>query len=173
MLQRPISLQPSAYHLIAVLTIFSIAVVCAHQLRGHSKNTVQHLQTQLRLATAQNTTAKLSASAIEPVSTHGIDQWPSRQSVDAVVEQAGQEALRRGIVIRSLSATHQAASSSSWGKVTLDVLTIGSYTASKAWQSALMEAYPSLALQNLRVQTAPGALGVLESRWTWVLHVRD
>lgn len=173
MLHRPFSLQPSAYHLLAALTICLLTVACAHQLRGHSKNTVRQLQAELRLATTQKTTVKLSASAAAPVSAHGIDQWPSRQSVDAVVEQAGQEALRRGIVIRSLSATHQAASSSSWGKVTLDVLTIGSYTASKAWQSALMEAYPSLALQNLRVQTAPGSLGVLESRWTWVLHVRD
>lgn len=93
--------------------------------------------------------------------------------MDAVVQQASQEAVRWGLVVRSLSVSHQASTPPAWGKVTLEVSTVGTYVASKAWQSGLMQAFPSLAVQNLRLQSAPGSPGSLDAQWTWVLHVRD
>lgn len=96
-----------------------------------------------------------------------------RQTVDEVVEQLSAAGLKQGLSIRSLAISHQAATPSSWGKVMLDISTTGSYAASKAWQAALMQSFPTLAVQNLRLQVSPGSTNGLDAQWTWVLHVRD
>lgn len=100
--------------------------------------------------------------------------WPLRSQVDEVVLMASRAAAKHGLIIGSLSVSHQAATPSAWGQVTLDVVTIGSYAASKAWQAALQQGYPDLALQKLQLNAgAVASTASLDGRWRWVLHVRD
>lgn len=101
-------------------------------------------------------------------------QWPHRAEVDQVVQNASFAAVKQGLTIRSLSVSHQAATPTAWGRVTLDIATNGSYAASKAWQAALQHRHPALAVQKLQLQTGATAMpSSIDGQWTWVLHVRD
>jgi hypothetical protein len=101
-------------------------------------------------------------------------EWPTRAEVDAVVQLAGETAQAQGVTLRSLTVSHQAASTQAWGQVTLDASTSGSYAALKTWQDGMQQAFPSLAVRSLRLQAAPaGGEGGLDAQSTWVLHVRD
>ena len=100
--------------------------------------------------------------------------WPLRSQVDGVVHTANRAAEQHGLTIGSLSMSHQSAAPSAWGQVTLDVVTSGSYEASKAWQAALQQQYPDLALQKLQLNAgAVASTASLDGRWKWVLYVRD
>lgn len=100
--------------------------------------------------------------------------WPLRSQVDEVVQSASRAAEKHGLIMGSLSVSHQTATPSTWGQVTLDVMTIGSYAASKAWQASLQQRYPDLALQKLQLQSGSVASSAsLDGRWRWVLYVRD
>ncbi|MCD2513773.1 hypothetical protein [Comamonas endophytica] len=162
--------QPTAHHLVYALALCSLAAWGTALLSTRAEEKLQQSRAKMDLAIQQGSKPEPPAS---DAATHQTDQWPSRHSTNEVIRQASEEASHRGIVLRSLSVTHHAATASSRGKVMLDVSTRGSYAASKVWQSALMQGNPSLAVQNLRLQAVPGSHGVLDAQWTWVLYVHD
>jgi hypothetical protein len=141
----------------------------------------QHSLTQQQQTTLDQAHLQMLAneSGANPLPAHAQpalnpSEWPARAEVDAVVELAGLTAQAQGVTLRSLTVSHQAASTQAWGQVTLDASTSGSYAALKAWQDGMQQAFPLLAVRSLRLQAAPaGGMGGLEAQWTWVLHVRD
>lgn len=169
---RPFGLRSPAFHMLAALVVCSLVAVCAHQLGARSQGEVQQMQAELIASTRQNALPGLLPPAAQ-TPAHEAAPWPLRQTVDEVVQQASQEALRAGVGVRSLSVSHQSASPAAWGRVNLEVSASGGYAALKAWQASLSQRFPALAVQNLRLQAVPGSPAGLEAQWTWVLHVRD
>lgn len=169
-LHWPFGPQSTAHHLVYALALCLLAAWGADLLSSRAEEKLQQSRVKMNLVIQQSSKSEPSAGN---AATHHTDQWPSRHITNEVIQQASEEASRRGMVVRSLSVTHQAATASSWGKVMLEVSTRGSYAASKAWQSALMQVNPSLAVQNLHLQAVPASPGVLDAQWTWALHVLD
>lgn len=134
------------------------------------RSQTQRVQTEV---TGLERTMVLPSVPAEQVAAQPALEWPLRQSVDEVVQQASELAARSGVNIRSLSVSHQPASPAASGRVNLEVSAGGSYAALKAWQADVSQRFPALAVQNLRMQATAGAVNGLESQWTWVLYVRD
>ena len=152
----------------AVCAVFAVA---AYGLVSFERSKVQRLQAEV---TASESTVALHALPAKQASApHAVD-WPLRQSVNEVIQQAGQSAVRLGVNVRSLSVSHQPASSVVWGRVSLQVSAVGSYSALKGWQADVSARFPSLAVLNLNMKAAAGGnQAELDSQWTWVLYVRD
>jgi hypothetical protein len=134
------------------------------------RSQTQRVQTEVA---ALKRTMALPSVPAEQGSLPSALEWPLRQSVDEVIQQASQSAVRFGVNIRSLSMSHQPASPAVWGRVSLQVSAGGSYAALKGWQADLSQHFPALGVQNLRVQAPTGSMTGLESQWSWVLYVRD
>jgi hypothetical protein len=107
-------------------------------------------------------------TSMEPVN------WPLRADVNEFLRHAGETAQARGVALRTISVSHQAASVQAWGRINLDVSAYGRYAALKAWQSAMQQRSSSLSVQSLRLQgSASSGSGDLDAQAIWVLHVRD
>lgn len=162
--------RPASVHLAGAVVACAALAMAGVGLVSWQRSQTQRVQTELA---ALKRTMALPSVPAEQGSAPTAIEWPLRQSVDEVIQQASQSAVRLGFNIRSLSVSHQAASPAAWGQVSLQVSAVGSYAALKGWQSDLLQRFPTLAVQNLRVQAATGSAAGLESQWTWVLYVRD
>jgi len=128
---------------------------------------VSQAHSQLVAASSPQTRIEALSSSKDPV------HWPPRTEADEVVRKAGEVAEVHGVSLRTLSASHQTASTQIWGRVTLDVTLSGSYAALKAWQAAMQQRFPSLSVQSLRMQGIPSSAGAQDAQLIWVFHVRD
>lgn len=167
---RPFALRSVPFHVARAFAFCAVFAVSAYGLASFEQSKLQRLQAE---AAASQSTVALPVLPAEPVSSPLAVEWPLRQAVDEVIQQAGLAARRSGVNIRSLSVSHQAASPAARGRVNLEVSAGGSYAALKAWQSDVLARFPALAVQNLRMQVAAGGAAALESQWTWVLYVGD
>lgn len=160
-------------HSLAALAACSFIWFAAHEWQASALTSLDQLQSQVYSALEQPRAAAPTPTA-EPATT-GPDPsgWPSRHSADALVEQASQQAQRKGLAVRAVSVAHNAATPSAWGRVMLEVSTTGPYAAQKAWQASLQQVHPALAVQSVRWQAASAPVAGLDAQWTWVLHVRD
>lgn len=173
MLLKPFQNWPVAFHAFAAVLLCFVAVSGASQWRTRAERSIEQLHAAQTALEQLNTAEGRLKTVADPAQALRPEQWPLRQSIDTVIQQASQEALRLGLVVQSLSVSHQAASPAGWGRVNLDVSTAGSYAGSKAWQAFLMQNFSTLAVQNLRLQALPGLATGINAQWTWVLHVRD
>ena len=148
MLQHPIQNQPAAFHGLAALLVCSLAAIVAGHWHAPAEHAVDQLLAERNSLEQQKTTEGEHATAAASAQPQTREPWPLRGSVDTLVQQASLEALLRGLVVRSLSVSHQAATPTAWGKVNLEVSTTGTYAAFKVWQAGLMQAFPSLAVQK-------------------------
>lgn len=162
----------------------------------HQAAQVQALQKQVQALRADAAAAARSGDALgaQPAQPGNkrIDPttWPPRADADEVTKWAGELAKEHGLVLRSLSLSHQPISAQNWGSVRWEMSVQGPYASLKAWQAGLQSRFDALALQSLRLQGAssspsPSSFatnlggvgasgdGALDARFTWVLHVRD
>lgn len=167
---RPFSLCPVSVKIAGATAVCVAFAMTAHWLRLREQSETQRLQTE---AAALERTLALSGQPAAQTLARPVLEWPLRQSVDEVIQQAGLPAARSGVNIRSLSVSHQAASPAARGRVNLAVSASGSYATLKAWQADVLARFPALAVQNLRMQASAGGTAALESQWTWVLYVGD
>lgn len=167
---RPIASRLASVHLASAVVVCAAFATVGYGLVSWKRSQTQGVQNEV--AALERTMALPNVPA-ELVAAQPALEWPLRQSVDEVVQQASELAVRGGVNIRSLSVSHQADSPAAWGRVNLEVSAGGSYAALKAWQAAVSQRFPSLAVQNLRMQAAVGGAAVLESQWTWAMYVRD
>ena len=169
---RPFSLRSPVSHLFGALAVCSLVTVGAYQMYDRSQSKVLQLQAELIASTQQSALPRVRSLTAQVPALRPAT-WPLRQTVDEVVQQTSQEALRAGVAVRSLSVSHHAPSPVSWGRVNLEVSAAGSYAALKAWQADVSRRFPALAVQHLRMQAAAAGAAALESQWTWVIYVRD
>ncbi|WP_310565641.1 GspMb/PilO family protein [Hydrogenophaga sp.] len=167
---RPFASRSASVHLAGVVVVSTAFAMAGVGLVSWER--IQTQRVQIEVAALERTMALPSVSA-EHAAAQPALEWPLRESVDEVIQQAGQSAVRLGVNIRSLSVSHQSASPAVWGRVSLQVSAGGSYSALKAWQADVSQRFPALAVQNLRMQATAGAAAGLESQWTWVLYARD
>lgn len=167
---RPSASRSASVHLAGALVVCAAFAMAGYGLVSWERSQTQRVQTEV---TGLERTMVLPSVPAEQVAAQPALEWPLRQSVDEVIQQASQSAVRLRVNIRSLSVSHQPASSAAWGRVSLQVSAGGSYAALKGWQADVSQRFPTLAVQNLRVQASAGSTAGLESQWTWVLYVRD
>lgn len=168
---RPFTSRSASVHSAGAVLVCIALAMTGYGLVSWERSQTQRVQTEV--AALERSIALPSVPAEQGAARSAVE-WPLRQSVDEVIQQASQSAVRLGVNIRSLSVYHQVASPAAWGRVNLEVSAGGSYAALKGWHSAVSQKFPSLAVQNLRMQVATGGNPAgLESQWTWVLYVRD
>jgi len=167
---HPFALRSVPFHVASAVAIGAVFAVAAYGLVSFERSKVQRLLAEVA---ASERAVALPGLPAEQGSAPSAVEWPLRQSVDEVIQQASQSAVRLGVNIRSLSVAHQPASSAAWGRVSLQVSAGASYAALKGWQADVSQRFPALAVQNLRVQALTGSTSGLESQWIWVLYVRD
>lgn len=155
--------------------LFSIALVWVgvHEWLSSTLTVVDELRSRVGAAHPLSAAAALQPNPEPALTIVDTADWPSRHTVDALVEQASQNALRQGLAIRAVSVAHHAATPSVWGRVVLEVSTTGPYAAQKSWQASLQKSHPALAVQSVRWQATPASGSGLDAQWSWVLHVRD
>ncbi|QHE86657.1 hypothetical protein [Hydrogenophaga sp. BPS33] len=167
---------------LAAAVVLAVSTACAwavlHTQRAQTQAVQQALEARQALA------ALAAGPAVDPRTGEHLPhadgatqpaQWPQRMAVDEVLQFAGASADAGGVLLRSLTVAHTAATERAWGKVTLEVSATGSHGALKAWQAAMQEHFPALSVANLRIQNAQGSMGGsgLDMQSVWVLPVQD
>lgn len=162
------------WHLALACALWWIVLLLARVMLFEQQEQTQHVRPALGQARAQLVAVDLpEANDKPPHPSTDPAQWPLRTEANDVVRQVGEAAQFHSVSLRTLSVSHQAASTQTWGRASLDVSASGSYAAIKAWQADLQQRFPALSVQSLRMQGNSLSQGGLEAQVLWMLHVQD
>ena len=109
----PLASRSVSVHLTnAVLVCIALAMT-GYGLVAREQGNAQRVQNEVA---ALKRAVALPELPAEPVSSPSAVEWPLRRSVEDVIQQASQSAVRSGVNIRSLSVSHLAARPAARGR---------------------------------------------------------